>query len=91
MREIWQLQPRFFFRNGKRPHRLLTHPRFRAAYDFLVLRAKAGEVEQEVADWWTRFQEVNQDDQREMTGTKEGDGRRRRRRRRPRNRSVKSE
>lgn len=57
MREIWQLQPRFQMRRGKRPERLLSHPRFRAAYDFLVLRARAGEVEQELADWWTRFQE----------------------------------
>jgi poly(A) polymerase len=57
MREIWQIQARFLFRRGKRPLRLLDHPRFRAAYDFLLLRAKSGEVEQELADWWTRFQE----------------------------------
>ncbi|HEV2111773.1 MAG TPA: polynucleotide adenylyltransferase PcnB, partial [Gammaproteobacteria bacterium] len=59
MIEIFQMQPRFTQRNGKRPQRLLTHPRFRAAYDFLVLRAQAGEVEQELADWWTQLQSGN--------------------------------
>ena len=59
MREIWQLQPRFERRRGKRPMRLLEHPRFRAAYDFLLLRVAAGDAEQELADWWTEFQEAN--------------------------------
>ena len=59
MVEIFQMQPRFAQRNGKRPQRLLTHPRFRAAYDFLVLRAQAGEAEQELADWWTELQAGN--------------------------------
>lgn len=57
MREIWQLQPRFAFTQGKRPLRLLGHPSFRAAYDFLLLRARAGEADQQLADWWTRFQQ----------------------------------
>ena len=43
MREIWVLQPRFEARQGGRAKRLLTHPRFRAAYDFLLLRASVGE------------------------------------------------
>src|SRR5699024_9214153 len=43
MREIWYLQLRFTYRRGKRPLRLLQHPRFRAAYDFLLLRARSGE------------------------------------------------
>ncbi len=57
MREIWQLQPRFEMRKGGRAKRLLTHPRFRAAYDFLLLRAQAGEAPKELADWWTQAQE----------------------------------
>ncbi|HET8883610.1 MAG TPA: polynucleotide adenylyltransferase PcnB [Solimonas sp.] len=56
MREIWALQPRFDMRRGGRAQRLLTHPRFRAAYDFLLLRAQADEVSQELADWWTQAQ-----------------------------------
>ncbi len=57
MREIWALQPRFDMRKGGRAQRLMTHPRFRAAYDFLLLRAQIGEVPQELADWWTAAQE----------------------------------
>lgn len=56
MREIWALQSRFDLRRGGRAQRLLTHPRFRAAYDFLLLRARSGEVPQPVADWWTQAQ-----------------------------------
>ena len=56
-REIWQLQLRLRKVQGKYPLRLLEHPRFRAAYDFLLLRAKAGENVHELADWWTAFQQ----------------------------------
>lgn len=56
MIEIYQLQPRFAQRQGKRPQRLMAHPRFRAAYDFLVLRAQSGEAEPELAEWWTQLQ-----------------------------------
>lgn len=55
-REIWQFQPRLLRRSGKRPQRLLAHPRFRAAYDFLLLRNRAGENLQELCDWWTAVQ-----------------------------------
>ncbi|HEU0198517.1 MAG TPA: polynucleotide adenylyltransferase PcnB [Nevskiaceae bacterium] len=58
MREIWLLQPRFDNRRGARVQRLLAHPRFRAAYDFLCLRAATGEPElRALADWWTVAQE----------------------------------
>ena len=57
MREIWELQSRFTQQSGKRVERFLSHPRFRAAYDFLLLRAEAGEEVQELADWWTQIQE----------------------------------
>jgi poly(A) polymerase len=87
MREIWNLQHRFEQRAGKRPHRLLTHPRFRAAYDFLLLRAEAGEVDQELADWWTGFQEQDGEERNQMVRQANSGGekpqRRRRRRRRP--------
>lgn len=58
MREIWQLQPRFAQRSGSRAARLLTHPRFRAAYDFLLLRAAAsdGAELKALAQWWTAAQ-----------------------------------
>ncbi len=55
MREIWEMQQRLVVITGKRPLRLLTHPRFRAGYDFLLLRAEADEQAMALADWWTRF------------------------------------
>jgi len=61
MREIWLMQPRFRQRQGKRPLRLLGHPRFRAAYDFLCLRAAAGEALQEDCQWWTDLQTMDTD------------------------------
>lgn len=56
MREIWQMQPDFKTMRGRKPMRLMVHPRFRAAYDFMLLRAHAGQVPQETADWWTQIQ-----------------------------------
>ena len=55
IKDIWALQPRFEQRTGKRPYALLAHPRFRAGYDFLLLRAAAGEVEDALAQWWAEF------------------------------------
>lgn len=78
MRDIWSLQPRFENRAGKRPMRLLSHPKFRAAYDFMLLRAQAGEVEQELADWWTSYQDVSSEERGKMAhGNKDRPGRRR--------------
>jgi len=84
MREIWGMQPRFTRRAGKQAQRLAEHKRFRAAYDFLLLRARAGEEAQELADWWTQYQEVSPEDRAAMTPaqTSPSPGRRRRRRRR---------
>lgn len=67
MREVWALQTRFRHRQGSRPFRLLAHPRFRAAYDFLLLRAESGEVDPAIADWWTRFQAEDEAGRKKMT------------------------
>jgi poly(A) polymerase len=56
MEEIWALQPRFEQRMKKRVIRLLSHPRFRAAYDFLVVRAEAEPALAELARWWEQAQ-----------------------------------
>jgi poly(A) polymerase len=56
MREIWTLQIRLRRTTGLRPLRLLEHPRFRAAYDFMLLRQDAGEDVGELCQWWTEFQ-----------------------------------
>lgn len=81
MREIWSLQPRFEQISGRRPLRLVTHPRFRAAYDFLLLRSEAGEVDQELCDWWTNFQ-AESPDAREAILTASADRKPRKKRRR---------
>ncbi len=60
MRDIWAMQPRFERRNGKNPYKLLEHLRFRAGYDFLLLRCASGEIEQELGDWWTAFYEADE-------------------------------
>ena len=41
---------------------LLQHPRFRAAYDFLLLRAQVGVADPELADWWTDIQSLPQEE-----------------------------
>lgn len=55
MRAIWAMQPLLFRRHGKNAFRLIEQPRFRAAYDFLLLRAEAGEKVNQVANWWEKF------------------------------------
>ena len=81
MREIWMLQLRLLRTSGKRPLRLLGHPRFRAAYDFLLLRNEAGEDHAELCDWWTKFQENQEVPPQPADGDR---ARKSRRRRRPR-------
>ncbi|PID34211.1 MAG: hypothetical protein CR976_01490 [Thiotrichales bacterium] len=79
-REIWTLQPRFQNRERRRANALFSNIRFRAAYDFLVLRAQSGEPVSDDSHWWTRFQEVS-DEERELMYSKTG---KRRKKRRPR-------
>lgn len=67
IREIWNQQAKFEFRVGAKASKLLTHPRFRAAYDFLMLRAQAGTASEELAEWWTKYQQVNETERRKMT------------------------
>jgi poly(A) polymerase len=84
IKDIWSLQPRFESRAGKRPYALLEQPRFRAGYDFLLLRAESGEIDQELADWWTRFQNVDGEQRAAMLMPEPaGERKRRRRRRKP--------
>ena len=97
IRDVWTLQPRLERRQKKNLSRTLGHPKFRAAYDFLLLRAELQLVDQEIADWWTEIQETHpvparqdhaddQDDQ-DGDGETERKGNSRRGRRRPRRKS----
>ncbi len=56
MRDIWGLQTRFHYRKGKRAMAVLEHPKFRAAYDFLCLRAEVGEDVADECEFWTEYQ-----------------------------------
>ncbi len=82
-REIWEWQERLKRNNGRRALTLVAQPRFRAAYDFLLLRARCGEAPQELADWWSEFQQSNEVQRNTMlranSGAAEGQKRRRRR------------
>jgi poly(A) polymerase len=77
IKDIWLLQPRFDKRVGRSPLRMLEQPRFRAAYDFLLLRAESGEVAQELGDWWTRFQHADHAEREQMLLPDTGKKRRR--------------
>ncbi len=66
MKEIWGLQPRFEQRAGKRPFGILEHPRYRAGYDFLLLRCDSGEMDAELGTWWTAFAEAKPDERTNM-------------------------
>ena len=92
VRDLWSLQPRFEKIQGARPFRLFTHPRFRAAYDFLLLRAETGEAEVGLAEWWTRFQEASEAEQKAMTRTgRSPSGRTKTRKRRQRGKAAKDD
>jgi len=59
IKDIWSLQLKLETRLGHQPYKILNHPRFRAAYDFLLLREEAARDHQGMGDWWTQFQKVN--------------------------------
>ena len=82
IKDIWSLQPRFEQRAGKRPYALLEQPRFRAGYDFLLLRAQAGEIDGEIAEWWTAFQNAEGQQRSEMLLPEAAGDRKKRRRKR---------
>lgn len=66
VRELWELQQRFTERRGRRAEMLLTHKRFRAAFDFLLLREESGEDLQGLGQWWTEYQTATPERQAEM-------------------------
>jgi poly(A) polymerase len=83
MKEIWAMQPRFEQRAGKRPYALLTHPRYRAGYDFLLLRCESGEIAMELGEWWTEFADANTERRTAMLLPDTAPKKRRRKRKKP--------
>jgi poly(A) polymerase len=82
MKEVWSLQPRLDNYSGKRPLKLLEHPRFRMAFDFLLLRAASGEAPTETAEWWEKFQFADHATRQAMLVPETGGVKKKRRRRR---------
>lgn len=82
-RDIWALQTRFEFKDCRRAKTFITHPRFRAAYDFMCLRAKAdgGALLTDLCYWWTSFQSANESQQQLMCQNEKGSGKKRRKKR----------
>ena len=86
--EVWLLQSRLEHRRGRQIKRILSHPRFRAAYDFLLLRAESELADPELARWWTRIQDLDSEGVQGMIDTLPRDARHKRRRRRRRSKST---
>ena len=78
MKAMLVMQLRFENRRGGRAHRLLNHKQFRAAYDFLQLRARCGEADSELAEWWTDVQTLPTGEQRKAFSLKPNRSKRRR-------------
>jgi len=87
MKEIWELQTRLPRRQGKRSFVTLSHPRFRAAYDFLLVREDAGEIEPGLGQWWTEFQETDEKGQERILSQLGSAGPKKRRRKKPANKA----
>ena len=79
IKDIWALQPRLENRSGRRPLRAIEQPRFKAGYDFLLLRAESGELDRELADWWRTFLDADTDARLAMLTPEKKSARRRRR------------
>ena len=92
MREMIALQPRFKATRGKRAMKLLDHRRFRAAFDFMNLLAEVGQVDPELARFWTDVQRQSHEQRAEtfqINRKPRARRRSRRRRRKPReNQSI---
>ncbi len=80
IKDIWILQPRLENRAGRRPLRIIEQPRFKAAYDFLLLRAESDEQERALADWWRVFLEADTETRLALLTPEKKPARRRRRR-----------
>lgn len=67
IRDVWILQHRLQRRNGRRAFQIFTHAKFRAAYDFCLLRAEAGDEEaKNLAKWWTDFVNGDEETRKQM-------------------------
>ena len=86
-REIWELQLRLQRKNRRSIDAAMRHPRFRAAFDFLLLREESGEDLDGLGQWWTQYQFGDTNQQADMVNAasppQNTKKRRRRRRKKP--------
>lgn len=80
MKEIWEMQLRLPKRSGNKALQTISHPRFRAAYDFLLLREQSGENLDGLGQWWTDYQASDENAQRKMANSVKAHGPRPKRR-----------
>ena len=66
IKDIWVLQLKLHSRIGKQPYKTFKHPRFRAAYDFLLIRERASSCYSDLGEWWTKFQRNNSASQKQQ-------------------------
>jgi poly(A) polymerase len=69
MREIWEFQLRLQRKTGRKAAELVEHRRFRAAYDFLLLREQAGADTGDLGAWWTELQTLTQEQRLEKVAS----------------------
>lgn len=84
MREIWNLQFRLPIRYGNKPEVMLRHKRFRAAYDFLLLREESGEKLDNLGQWWTKYQDADEETRAKLKQQTSGTSQKKRGRKRKR-------
>ncbi len=76
MKMIWMMQLRFERRTGKNPYTLIEHPKYRASYDFLLLRSLLGHVPSELVTWWETFVAEDPQERRRMVAAAQDEARR---------------
>jgi len=79
-RDIWTAQPKFQRTQGKQPARLLAHPCFRAAYDFMCIQSMVSLVPGNLCQWWTDYQKDHPSASHGQRKHRPGSERRRRKR-----------
>ena len=84
IRDTWYLQTQLDRRQGNRADKLMEHSKFRAGYDFVVMREESGEDLNGLGEWWTKYQSANSESRETMRNQLGIAGTQKRRRRRRR-------
>ena len=66
IKDIWYLQLKLNDRLKNNPNKIIKHPRFRAGYDFLLIRENASKDKSDLGKWWTSFQHADTKSKQKM-------------------------